>query len=158
MDGPAGTITFRHEALFYEGDEAFVAATLPFIRRGLARDESVLVAVGLPKIEALRDVLDRNADRVEFEDMATLGRNPARIIPAWRDFVDQNADAGEAAGASASRSGLNAVPRNSSSASVTSRYSTWRFPTCRRGTCSVRTTSRRWIAMCSKKRPAVIRS
>jgi anti-sigma regulatory factor (Ser/Thr protein kinase) len=42
------------------------------------------------KIDRLRSELDRDARRVRFEDMENVGRNPARIIPAWRDFVDHN--------------------------------------------------------------------
>jgi hypothetical protein len=31
---------------------------------------------------------------VKFVDMAKLGRNPARIIPAWQKFVDQHSGYG----------------------------------------------------------------
>ena len=44
-----------------------------------------MVAVAPEKIAALRDALGDDADAVAFADMAELGRNPARIIPAWRD-------------------------------------------------------------------------
>src|SRR4051794_25379801 len=30
--------------------------------------------------------------KVEFVDMLEAGRNPARIIPLWRDFLDRNED------------------------------------------------------------------
>ena len=76
---------FSHEALLYEGPDGLLAGTLPFIREGLERDEPVLVAVGADKIERLRGAL--GAERVEFADMAVLGHNPARIIPAWHDFL-----------------------------------------------------------------------
>jgi len=36
-----------------------------------------------------------DAERVQFVDMATLGGNPARIIPAWREFVDAHAANGQ---------------------------------------------------------------
>ena len=45
----------------------------------------MLVAVGTEKIELLRDAL--GPSEVGFVDMELLGRNPARIIPAWRDFI-----------------------------------------------------------------------
>jgi anti-sigma regulatory factor (Ser/Thr protein kinase) len=80
---------FRHEAVFYAGEGEFAAATLPFIREGVEADEAVLVAVSESKIQALRGELGRDADQVAFTDMEQLGRNPARIIPAWRDFVDR---------------------------------------------------------------------
>ncbi len=81
---------FHHEAVFYAGDGEFVGATLPFIRAGVEADDAVLVAVGENKIQALKGELGRDSDQVGFLDIEQLGRNPARIIPAWRDFVDSN--------------------------------------------------------------------
>jgi anti-sigma regulatory factor (Ser/Thr protein kinase) len=79
--------TFRHEALLYAGEVDFLAGTLPFIREGVTADEPVLVVVSAAKIGLLRSALGGDADRVAFADMAEVGANPARIIPAWRDFV-----------------------------------------------------------------------
>lgn len=87
---PAG---FRHEALFYSGPEDFLTHTSAFIRDGLERSEAVLVVVGEKKIERLRAELGGGADRVVFEDMAGVGRNPGRIIAAWDDFVARDAPA-----------------------------------------------------------------
>ena len=81
--------TFRHEALFYAGPDEFVQRTVPFIREGLEADEPVLVVVNAEKIEMLRSELGGRADGVQFADMAEIGQNPARIIAAWRDFVDE---------------------------------------------------------------------
>jgi anti-sigma regulatory factor (Ser/Thr protein kinase) len=78
---------FRHEALLYAGEVDFLARTLPFIRDGVAADEPVLVVVSAGRIGLLRSALGRDADLVAFADMADVGANPARIIPAWRDFV-----------------------------------------------------------------------
>jgi hypothetical protein len=47
------------------------------------------------KIEMLCSQLGADADRVQFADMAQVGRNPARIIPAWRAFVAEQAARGE---------------------------------------------------------------
>jgi len=46
----------------------------------------VLVAVIEPRLSTLRAALGPDAERVLFADMAELGHNPARIIPAWREF------------------------------------------------------------------------
>ena len=81
------TETFRHEALRYDGEVGFLTGTLPFIREGVAAGEPVLVVVSAAKIGLLRAALGGDADRVAFADMADVGANPARIIPAWRDFV-----------------------------------------------------------------------
>ena len=48
---------FEHEALFYRGDEDFLAGLLPFIRDGLERDEAVVVAEPRPRLDQLRDAL-----------------------------------------------------------------------------------------------------
>jgi anti-sigma regulatory factor (Ser/Thr protein kinase) len=55
----------------------------------------VMVAVIQPKIDRLRAELGDDADEVYFVDMAALGGNPARIIPAWREFVDAHASSGQ---------------------------------------------------------------
>ncbi|MFY9913038.1 MAG: sensor histidine kinase [Nocardioidaceae bacterium] len=78
---------FHHGALLYEGANGFLRATTPFIRDGIDAGEPVLVAAGKDKIALLCAELGDQAEQVEFADMAVLGRNPARIIPAWRDFV-----------------------------------------------------------------------
>ena len=78
---------FRHEALMYSGIDEFVAGAVPFLRDGIAAGESALVVVDNEKIRRLRDELGEDAARVQFADMAEVGANPARIIPAWRDFV-----------------------------------------------------------------------
>jgi anti-sigma regulatory factor (Ser/Thr protein kinase) len=82
---------FRHEALFYSGEDGFLAGTLPFIRDAVASGEPIMVAVNCDKIELLKSRLNGTADRVLFADMRELGRNPALILPAWQDFVSANA-------------------------------------------------------------------
>jgi anti-sigma regulatory factor (Ser/Thr protein kinase) len=91
---PVGAEPFRHEAFLYDGDEHFVAGTTAFVRDGLDTGEAVLVAVVEPRASLLQAALGRHAERVEFLDMANVGRNPARIIPAWQDWVDRHASAG----------------------------------------------------------------
>jgi anti-sigma regulatory factor (Ser/Thr protein kinase) len=82
---------FRHEALMYEGLDGFVERVGAFIADGVAAGEPAFVVVGAEKIERLREFLDGTPDGVRFADMADVGRNPARIIPAWREFVDAHA-------------------------------------------------------------------
>jgi anti-sigma regulatory factor (Ser/Thr protein kinase) len=85
---------FEHEALFYRGDEDFLAGLMPFIRDGLDRDEDVVVAEPLPRLDQLRDALGSDADTVEFLDMAQVGVNPGRIIGIWADRLDGATRAG----------------------------------------------------------------
>ena len=48
--------------------------------------------VSAARIARLREELGADAaERVTFADMAEVGINPARIIPAWREFVDAHA-------------------------------------------------------------------
>jgi anti-sigma regulatory factor (Ser/Thr protein kinase) len=84
---PRSKSAFRHEALLYTDEEQFLAGTVPFIRDGLSAGEPVLVAVSPEKAERITSELGGEAEGVQFADMSSLGRNPACIIPAWRDFV-----------------------------------------------------------------------
>jgi anti-sigma regulatory factor (Ser/Thr protein kinase) len=88
---------FHHETLFYLDEDGFLEGTLPFIEEALAVDEPVLVAVGSAKIELLKEGLGEGAQRVHFADMRLLGINPARIIPAWRRFLEECASDGRPA-------------------------------------------------------------
>jgi anti-sigma regulatory factor (Ser/Thr protein kinase) len=85
---------FRHEAVLYAGPRQFVERTVGFVHDALESGEPVLVAVIEPRAGLLRDALGADARRVEFLDMERVGRNPARIIPAWQDWVDRNVPAG----------------------------------------------------------------
>ncbi|HEY2603063.1 MAG TPA: sensor histidine kinase [Thermoleophilaceae bacterium] len=85
---------FRHAALFYDGEAAYVDGLVPFIRGGVDAGEPALVMVPGRKNDLLREALGADADAVHFADMAEVGANPARIIPAWRDFVSDRAAPG----------------------------------------------------------------
>ena len=90
--------TFRHQVAFYEGVDDFLAATIPYLREGLEAGEPLLVALGAEKTELLRGELGADAERIDFSDIEGFGRNPARIIPAWQDFLDRHALEGAAIG------------------------------------------------------------
>ena len=94
MMGTVQADHFSHEALLYSDMDEYLAGTLAFIREGLAASEPILVVVGSPKIAALKAQLGPDAGRVEFKNMADVGANPARIIPAWHQFVESHAGAG----------------------------------------------------------------
>lgn len=89
------TAGFVHEAFFYEGCEEFLERAVPFVREGLEAEEEVLVIVSAGKIRRLREALGADAEHVHFGDMAVVGANPARLIPAWRDFVEEHARGGK---------------------------------------------------------------
>jgi anti-sigma regulatory factor (Ser/Thr protein kinase) len=54
----------------------------------------VLAIVSQAKIDLLREALNGAGDDVRFADMQEVGSNPARIIPVWREFVDEHGVAG----------------------------------------------------------------
>src|SRR5882724_9439244 len=81
---------FVHSALLYHGDGEYLAATVSFIRAGVAAGEPVAVAVPPARIALLRGVLGPSADLVRMVDMSTAGRNPGWILPGvLREFADQ---------------------------------------------------------------------
>jgi anti-sigma regulatory factor (Ser/Thr protein kinase) len=92
--GPLRSERFRHEALLYAGDEQFVDACASFVRAGVDAGEPTLVVAIAQKLDRLRDALGTYADQVSFVDMADVGQNPAHIIPAWQEFVEQHAAPG----------------------------------------------------------------
>jgi anti-sigma regulatory factor (Ser/Thr protein kinase) len=93
---PGPTAAFRHEAMFYSGDDGFLAGTIPFLTEAIAAEQPALVVVREAHIALLRAGIARSGEHIFFADMATVGRNPARIIPAWREFLDAHASAGRA--------------------------------------------------------------
>jgi len=78
---------FRHEALLYRGEAELVEQAARFLRDGLAQGEPGMAIVSPRKIALLREALGADAADVRFEDMADVGANPARIIPAWAAFM-----------------------------------------------------------------------
>lgn len=78
---------FQHEAFFYAGDEEFLAGTVPYLEEGISGGETVLVVLPEPRLRLVRKALGATAESVEFWRMDDIGRNPARLISAWQDFL-----------------------------------------------------------------------
>lgn len=85
---PTPATGFFHRALVYRDAGEFVAGAVPFLRQGLTVGEPALVAVGPQRTADLREALGADAGAIRFLPIRELGRNPARIIPLWREFVD----------------------------------------------------------------------
>lgn len=92
----ADPAVFRHEAFIYRGEDQFLRGAAGFVRDGLAADEAVLVVAPGARVAVLREELGGQADAVEFLDLAGLGRNPGRILPAWQEWIDRNSAGGRA--------------------------------------------------------------
>jgi anti-sigma regulatory factor (Ser/Thr protein kinase) len=85
---------YRHEALLFSGADQFLERALPFVADAVESDEPVMIALVDDHWAPLRATLGPLADRVDRVDMSRLGRNPARIIPAWNQFVDRHRGTG----------------------------------------------------------------
>jgi len=79
-------VAFTHQALRYHGTDELLAGILPYIHEGLQRGEPVRVATRPETLEPLRAALGEDTP-VELID---IDRNPARIIPFWREFVESH--------------------------------------------------------------------
>ena len=79
---------FQHEALIYEDATQFLDVAIPFLSAALDAGEPALVAVRQPNAELLRAELGPSAEGARFVAIEELGRNPARILPFWTDFLD----------------------------------------------------------------------
>jgi anti-sigma regulatory factor (Ser/Thr protein kinase) len=87
--------TFRHEAILHgDGAEGFVREVLPLIKSALQEGAPVMVAVQEDRIAALGQALGKDAEKVSFTDIRRLGANPARMIPAWQEYLDRHAGSG----------------------------------------------------------------
>ena len=78
---------FSHLAFFYRDERDYLAQLAAFAAAGLASGEPVFIAVPGTKGGLLREHLAESGD-LRFADMVRLGRNPARIIPEVRAFID----------------------------------------------------------------------
>ncbi|HET8565677.1 MAG TPA: sensor histidine kinase [Solirubrobacterales bacterium] len=83
-------VGFQHQALVYEGSGDFLAGVVPFVEAALEAEEPVLIAVRATQRGWLEERFGA-ADGVRYAAIEEVGRNPALIIPLWRDFVEENA-------------------------------------------------------------------
>jgi anti-sigma regulatory factor (Ser/Thr protein kinase) len=87
------TTHFAHEALLHAGDDGFLEGAMPFVLEGLGAGEPMLLVLSADKIDSIKDELNGDdGEGIVFADLAEVGTNPARIIPAWRRFLDEHSD------------------------------------------------------------------
>jgi MEDS: MEthanogen/methylotroph, DcmR Sensory domain len=120
---------FRHLALFYHGRGEYLAALADFIQASQARGDAVFIAVPKRNAQLVHQEFGVNSPDVDLVDMAELGRNPARIIPAVLAYAG-SIEASTFA-VSASRSGLAAPPRRCKRQRGTRRSPIWPSATVR---------------------------
>jgi len=90
VDDRAGPARLSHQALLYQGMTEYLDIVTSFVDHGLAAGEPVMVAVPGSKAKMIRTGVKRRG--TYFVDMAELGRNPGRIIPAIQEFLQQHRD------------------------------------------------------------------
>ena len=85
------TSGLAHLAFFYEDEDAYYDTLSGFLEVGIAKGEPAMVAVSnRVGARVAKDFGSRNG-LVHYLDIACLGRNPARIIPAALGFLHQQA-------------------------------------------------------------------
>jgi anti-sigma regulatory factor (Ser/Thr protein kinase) len=78
----------RHVAFFYHNPAERRAQMLGFARDGLVQGEPLFIAV--PAARALGDQLAAEPGEFVCPDITDAGRNPARLIPELRAFIDEH--------------------------------------------------------------------
>jgi anti-sigma regulatory factor (Ser/Thr protein kinase) len=76
-----------HYAFFYKNWDQYADVVCSCIAKGLTAGEPAAVAIPGDRLDLVRDALGEAGNAVSFADMADLGRNPARIIPAILRFA-----------------------------------------------------------------------
>ncbi len=81
-----------HTAFIYRHNPDSLASVASYALEGLRHGEAVSVCVSAPLASVLRQALGEGTPYAAYFDMAELGRNPGRIIPAMLDFAAAHAD------------------------------------------------------------------
>jgi two-component system, NarL family, nitrate/nitrite response regulator NarL len=84
----------RHEALVYSSADELVAATVPFLRQGLARNEDVLVVLQEAGRTVLQEALDGDAGQIEFADALAWYRSPEHAFEGYTRYLDDRFECG----------------------------------------------------------------
>jgi transcriptional regulator with XRE-family HTH domain len=85
---------FEHQVLVYGSDDAFLAATIPFLDEGFERADRLLAVTSEAKTQLLRDALGDRSAHVEFANWAEWYRSPADALRRYGDYVKQHVTAG----------------------------------------------------------------
>ncbi|MGN6276350.1 MAG: anti-sigma factor RsbA family regulatory protein [Solirubrobacterales bacterium] len=99
-EAPQQEVGFRHEAFFYAGRDEFLAGTMPFVEAGIAAGETVLIGLPATKRGFLQREIDPDSPRLHFLSMEETGRNPGRLISAWRKLLHDRENGAGARGLS----------------------------------------------------------
>jgi anti-sigma regulatory factor (Ser/Thr protein kinase) len=82
--------SLRHVALFYANQAERRAQILGQVQAGMARGEPAFLALPGDEARLLAEQLDGEPGELLCADITDMGRNPARIIPEVRAFIDKH--------------------------------------------------------------------
>jgi len=80
--------SYRHEAFLWRSRSDYVSGLVPFVIEGLDAGEAVLVGATPERAGWLREGLGPRAEEVQLVDLSQIAHNPARIIPALQELLD----------------------------------------------------------------------
>jgi transcriptional regulator with XRE-family HTH domain len=83
-----------HRALFYDGHDDFLAAAVPYLREGVARDERPLAVATAAQLRGLKAQLGRDAKKVTLADSATWYDSPSAALMRYRAYLDDVTSSG----------------------------------------------------------------
>ncbi|HEU5354961.1 MAG TPA: sensor histidine kinase [Actinocrinis sp.] len=89
----SGASGLRHMLYPYSGTSDYLAGLLGYVGEARAVGASVVICAPEERCDLLRGYL-QDGDSVAFMDLTDLGGNPGRLIPAWRDWIDQRSSTG----------------------------------------------------------------
>ncbi len=86
----AGSEGLTHLAYLYDDERDYLSALSGFVQAGLRDAEPVFVAVPGRQAGLLREHLGAGSSLLRYGTMAETGRNPARLIPELRAFLEEH--------------------------------------------------------------------
>jgi two-component system, NarL family, nitrate/nitrite response regulator NarL len=84
----------RHEALVYSSPDELVAATVPFLRQGVASGEDVLVVLREAGRAVLEEALGADAAQIEFADALAWYRSPEHAFKGYSRYLNDRFERG----------------------------------------------------------------
>lgn len=86
--------TLEHQALLYEGEQAFMACAEASLRGAVDRSEAALAVTSKARIDGLRECLGDRAERIRFAEQLEWYRTPQAALAAYREFLNEAVGAG----------------------------------------------------------------
>jgi transcriptional regulator with XRE-family HTH domain len=85
---PSRPRMLEHSAFPYRTDDQLRRTIGPFLSEGIERSEALLAVTAAANIELLRELLGKDARRVEFVDASSWYSTPIGALEAYRAFTD----------------------------------------------------------------------